>query len=49
MSPREINHYLHFLANDYDFVKGSRFISGGTSLDITRFRSLGNKALLICV
>ena len=46
MSPREISHYLHFLANGYDFVKGSRFISGGGSLDISRFRSLGNTFLL---
>ena len=36
MSPQEISHYLHFLANGYDFVKGSRFIGGGGSLDITR-------------
>ena len=35
MSPQEIRHYLHFLTNGYDFVKGSRFISGGGSLDIT--------------
>ena len=46
MSPQEISHYLHFLANGYDFVKGSRFISGGGSLDISKFRSLGNKFLL---
>jgi glycosyltransferase involved in cell wall biosynthesis len=46
MSPSEIRHYVHFLANGYDFVKGSRFISGGSSLDITWFRSLGNKFLL---
>ncbi|HTQ22736.1 MAG TPA: glycosyltransferase family 2 protein [Mycobacterium sp.] len=46
MSPREIRHYLHFLANGFDFVKGSRFISGGGSLDITRFRGLGNWFLL---
>lgn len=46
MSPREIPHYVHFLANGYDFVKGSRFISGGSSLDITWFRRLGNWFLL---
>ena len=46
MSPSEIRHYVHFLANGYDFVKGSRFISGGSSLDITWFRSLGNRFLL---
>jgi len=46
MSPGEIPHYVHFLANGYDFVKGSRFISGGGSLDITWFRQLGNRFLL---
>ena len=46
MSPQEIRHYVHFLINGYDFVKGSRFISGGGSLDITRFRQLGNWFLL---
>lgn len=46
MAPQEIRHYLHFLANGYDFVKGSRFIAGGGSLDITPFRRLGNKFLL---
>lgn len=46
MSPQEIRHYVHFLTNGYDFVKGSRFISGGGSLDITRFRQLGNWFLL---
>ena len=46
MSPQEIRHYLHFLTNGYDFVKGSRFISGGGSLDITRIRGLGNWFLL---
>jgi glycosyltransferase involved in cell wall biosynthesis len=46
MAPKEIRHYLHFLANGYDFVKGSRFIGGGGSLDITRFRRLGNRFLL---
>lgn len=46
MSPQEIPHFLHFLANGYDFVKGSRFVGGGGSLDITRTRRLGNRALL---
>jgi glycosyltransferase involved in cell wall biosynthesis len=36
MAPQEIRHYLYFLANGYDFVKGSRFIAGGGALDITR-------------
>ena len=46
MAPQEIRHFLHFLANGYDFVKGSRFIAGGGSSDITPFRRLGNKFLL---
>ena len=46
MSPQEIRHYVHFLTNGYDFVKGSRFISGGGSLDITAIRRLGNLFLL---
>jgi glycosyltransferase involved in cell wall biosynthesis len=46
MSPQEIPRFLYFLSNGYDFVKGSRFIGGGGSLDITRTRRLGNHALL---
>ncbi|WP_084703984.1 glycosyltransferase family 2 protein [Phaeacidiphilus oryzae] len=46
MSPREIPRYVHFLENGYDFVKGSRFMGGGGSLDITTVRRLGNRALL---
>ncbi|HTI76106.1 MAG TPA: glycosyltransferase family 2 protein [Mycobacterium sp.] len=46
MAPQEIRHYLHFLNNGYDFVKGSRFIAGGGSLDITAFRRMGNRFLL---
>lgn len=49
MSPAEIPHFLHFLDNGYDFVKGSRFVAGGGSLDITRIRKLGNHALLAAV
>jgi glycosyltransferase involved in cell wall biosynthesis len=49
MSPKEIPHLLYFLANGYDFVKGSRFMGGGGSLDITRLRRLGNRGLLLLV
>jgi glycosyltransferase involved in cell wall biosynthesis len=49
MWPGEIPHYVHFLDNGYDFVKGSRFVAGGGSLDLTRIRSLGNRALLTVV
>lgn len=47
MSPREIPSFIYFLENGFDFVKGSRFIGGGGSLDITLFRRLGNRALLM--
>jgi glycosyltransferase involved in cell wall biosynthesis len=46
MSPQEIPHFVHFLRNGFDFVKGSRFMAGGGSLDITPFRRAGNSALL---
>ncbi|MGW6912424.1 glycosyltransferase family 2 protein [Kitasatospora sp. NPDC054939] len=49
MWPGEIPHYLHFLDNGYDFVKGSRCIAGGGSLDLTRIRSLGNRVLITVV
>ncbi|MCA1701941.1 MAG: glycosyltransferase family 2 protein [Actinobacteria bacterium] len=49
MSPKEIPHFLYFLSNGYDFVKGSRFMGGGGSLDITRLRRLGNRGLLLLV
>jgi len=49
MSPGEIAHYVHFLNNGYDFVKGSRFVAGGGSMDITRIRRSGNSALLALV
>jgi len=49
MSPKEIPHFLYFLSNGYDFVKGSRFMGGGGSLDITRLRRVGNRALLFLV
>lgn len=46
MSPQEIPHFLYFLTHGYDFVKGSRFMAGGGSLDITPLRRSGNRALL---
>ena len=47
MLPSEIPQILYFLDHGYDFVKGSRFIGGGGSLDITPFRKLGNRGLLM--
>ncbi|WP_370062066.1 glycosyltransferase family 2 protein [Streptacidiphilus sp. MAP5-3] len=49
MWPGEIPHYLHFLDHGYDFVKGSRFVAGGGSQDLTPVRALGNRALLVAV
>jgi hypothetical protein len=46
MSPLEIPHFLYFLNHGYDFVKGSRFMAGGGSLDITPLRRSGNRALM---
>jgi glycosyltransferase involved in cell wall biosynthesis len=41
----EIPRFVGALCNGADFVKGSRFAQGGSSTDITRPRSLGNRAL----
>lgn len=49
MDPREIPHYIWYLEHGYDFVKGSRFIAGGGSLDITPLRRTGNRALMALV
>jgi glycosyltransferase involved in cell wall biosynthesis len=47
--PREIPAFVGTLLSGADFAKGSRFLQGGGSTDITRFRSLGNKCLTILV
>lgn len=47
MDPGEIDRYVAPLAKDEcDLVKGSRWMCGGGSEDITPLRKLGNKALL---
>ena len=43
--PAEIPRFVSALCNGADFVKGSRFAQGGSSTDITRARSLGNRML----
>jgi glycosyltransferase involved in cell wall biosynthesis len=45
MDPREIGWFVSPLQHDYDFVKGSRYVTGGGSEDITWLRSAGNLAL----
>ncbi|GAB33974.1 glycosyltransferase family 2 protein [Gordonia otitidis] len=44
-NPEEIDEYVSALRAGADFAKGSRFIQGGGSSDITRLRSAGNKCL----
>lgn len=46
MAPQEIPRFLYFLSDGYDFVKGSRFVAGGGSRDITRLRRAGNRVLV---
>ena len=43
--PTEIPRFLNPLVEGADFVKGSRYMDGGGSTDITGLRSAGNKAL----
>ena len=43
--PGEIPAFISPLIQGADFVKGSRYLNGGGSTDITRLRSAGNRAL----
>ncbi len=43
--PAEIPRFVEALEAGADFAKGSRFLEGGGSTDITRLRSLGNGVL----
>ena len=43
--PDEIPRFVDCLVGGADFAKGSRYISGGGSADLTRIRQLGNWAL----
>lgn len=47
MDPGEIRHFVDRLNEGYDLVKGSRFIEGGGTTDMTPVRKLGNAALLM--
>jgi glycosyltransferase involved in cell wall biosynthesis len=50
MDPGEIDRYVKpLIEGACDMVKGSRWLAGGGSLDITPFRKLGNKMLLALV
>jgi glycosyltransferase involved in cell wall biosynthesis len=46
MHPAEIDRYVALIASGFDFVKGSRFMAGAHSTDITLLRRLGNNCLL---
>jgi glycosyltransferase involved in cell wall biosynthesis len=43
--PQEITRFVRALLDGADFAKGSRFVRGGGSSDITPLRRLGNRAL----
>jgi glycosyltransferase involved in cell wall biosynthesis len=43
--PAEIPAFVRALLDGADFAKGSRFVKGGGSSDITRLRTLGNRVL----
>jgi glycosyltransferase involved in cell wall biosynthesis len=43
MNPEEIPCFIEPLLNGYDFVKGSRFLPGGGTTDMSVFRRFGNK------
>ncbi|MCU1455868.1 MAG: putative glycosyl transferase [Acidimicrobiales bacterium] len=45
MDPREIPRYVYSLLAGADFVKGSRFMHGGSTDDMTLLRRVGNRAL----
>lgn len=49
MHPAEIVRYVETLDRGYDFVKGSRYLPGGGSNDLTWLRSAGNRALTASV
>jgi len=46
MDPAEISRFVALLESGFDLVKGSRFMAGGESTDITTVRRLGNRGLL---
>ncbi len=45
MDPQEIGWFISPLQHDFDFVKGSRHVTGGGSEDLTWLRRVGNQAL----
>jgi glycosyltransferase involved in cell wall biosynthesis len=47
--PAEIPRFIDALVGGFDFAKGTRFLPGGGSEDITRLRRLGNRVLVTLV
>ena len=47
MDPQEIDGFVALLESGHDLVKGSRFVQGGGTADMSILRSAGNRALLI--
>jgi len=47
--PREIPRFVHALRDGMEFAKGSRFMPGGGTADMTRWRWLGNQAFVVMV
>jgi hypothetical protein len=46
--PGEIPRFVDALMDGADFAKGSRFVDGGGSADLTTIRAWGNRALSMC-
>ncbi len=46
MNPAEIGSFVQLLAGGHEFVKGSRFLPGGGTTDMTPLRMLGNWGLM---
>lgn len=49
MNPAELSLYVSALTTGADYVKGSRFLQGGGTTDMTAFRRLGNWGLTTIV
>lgn len=49
MNPAEIGQFVRFLRDGADYVKGSRFLQGAGSTDITWLRQFGNGCLTTAV
>ncbi|MCL2291590.1 MAG: glycosyltransferase family 2 protein [Candidatus Bathyarchaeota archaeon] len=45
MSPDELSRFIKAIHNGADIVKGSRFLCGGGTYDMTRVRKFGNSAI----